>query len=199
MFVSTAVPLHPPKSSLSIDLAAKFGRETSKDTNLMQKAELAIGEYYHIYNRGVDKRIIFSDEYDIERFILSMIEFNALEPIGSLYEKRFSKNKKLGRETSKLAGIYAKGEEVKSEYEYVYQRDYFRTISQFRGIPSICRKFAAWDFGTERCYSARRTARGINLDVKRLKVWQKENPGENPGFFNIVQPQGREKLWLAKG
>lgn len=69
----------------------------------MRKVEFAVGEYYHIYNRGVDKRIIFSDEYDIERFVLSMIEFNTLEPIGSLYEKRFSKNKKLGRETSKKA------------------------------------------------------------------------------------------------
>lgn len=66
----------------------------------MRKVELAVGEYYHIYNRGVDKRIIFSDDYDVERFVLSMIEFNVIEPIGSIYEKRFS-DKKLGRETSK--------------------------------------------------------------------------------------------------
>lgn len=29
-----------------------------------------VDEYYHIYNRGVDKRIIFSDKFDYKRFIL---------------------------------------------------------------------------------------------------------------------------------
>lgn len=67
----------------------------------MRKVELAVGEYYHVYNRGVDKRIIFSDKYDLERFIVSMTEFNTLDPIGSLYEHSFSKGKRLGRETSK--------------------------------------------------------------------------------------------------
>lgn len=65
----------------------------------MRKTELVNGEYYHIYNRGVDKRIIFSDHEDVERFLLSMTEFNTEEPIGSIYEHSFSK--KLGRETSK--------------------------------------------------------------------------------------------------
>ncbi len=30
---------------------------------------LAFGEYYHVYNRGVDKRILFKDETDHRRFI----------------------------------------------------------------------------------------------------------------------------------
>lgn len=50
-----------------------------------RKISLAIGEHYHIYNRGVDKRIIFIDKYDIQRFFKSMIEFNVVDPIGSLY------------------------------------------------------------------------------------------------------------------
>jgi len=45
-------------------------------------------EYYHIYNRGVDKRIIFDDCFDIARFYQSMQEFNSIEPIGSIYENR---------------------------------------------------------------------------------------------------------------
>ena len=36
----------------------------------------AIGEYYHIYNRGVDKRIIFQTGSDFERFYESMFLFN---------------------------------------------------------------------------------------------------------------------------
>lgn len=50
-----------------------------------RKISLAIGEHYHVYNRGVDKRIIFTDKYDIQRFFKSMVEFNVVDPIGSLY------------------------------------------------------------------------------------------------------------------
>ncbi|MBU1046255.1 transposase [Patescibacteria group bacterium] len=45
-------------------------------------------EYYHIYNRGVDKRIIFEDLFDLLRFYQSMQEFNSIEPIGSIYINR---------------------------------------------------------------------------------------------------------------
>ena len=65
----------------------------------MRSIPFAVGEYYHIYNRGVDKRIVFTDEYDIQRFYESLEEFNVLEPIGSLYENSFVK--KLGSLTSK--------------------------------------------------------------------------------------------------
>ena len=40
--------------------------------------------YYHIYNRGVDKRDIFSDVKDLERFKESMRQFNQVDGIGSL-------------------------------------------------------------------------------------------------------------------
>jgi putative transposase len=43
------------------------------------------GEYYHIYNRGVDKRDIFLDDSDYFRFLKSLKEFNQLEPVVSLY------------------------------------------------------------------------------------------------------------------
>ncbi|MFH1978826.1 MAG: transposase [Patescibacteria group bacterium] len=59
----------------------------------MRKTEFANGEYYHIFNRGVDKRKIFSDKYDLQRFFQSMKEFNTLEPIGSIYENSFEKDK----------------------------------------------------------------------------------------------------------
>jgi REP element-mobilizing transposase RayT len=38
----------------------------------MRKDKLAEGEYYHIFNRGVDKRKIFGDEKDFSRFCVSM-------------------------------------------------------------------------------------------------------------------------------
>lgn len=53
----------------------------------MRKTIFENGGYYHIYNRGVDKRKIFNGTEDYFRFLKSMKEFNTIEPIGSLYEK----------------------------------------------------------------------------------------------------------------
>jgi len=38
----------------------------------MRKIEFTNGEHYHIFNRGADKREIFSDTKDYERFLLAM-------------------------------------------------------------------------------------------------------------------------------
>ncbi len=67
----------------------------------MRKVEFANGEIYHVYNRGTDKRTVFEDNDDLNRFIESMQDFNKEEPIGSLYEYSFVKNQ-LGSSTSKL-------------------------------------------------------------------------------------------------
>jgi len=69
----------------------------------MRKVPFRVGEFYHIYNRGVDKRNIFGDKYDVKRFLQSMVEFNTLDPIGSIFENSFKKdpNKKLGHSMSK--------------------------------------------------------------------------------------------------
>lgn len=65
----------------------------------MRKTPFVTGEYYHIFNRGVDKRITFSDESDVQRFYDSIEKFNTIEPIGSIYENSFIQ--KLGSPTSK--------------------------------------------------------------------------------------------------
>jgi len=65
----------------------------------IRKVPFANNEYYHIYNRGVDKRNIFQDINDLNRFFQSMKEFNSIEPIGSIYEQSFNQ---LGGETPKL-------------------------------------------------------------------------------------------------
>ncbi len=62
----------------------------------MRKDPFIIGEYYHIYNRGTDKRIIFKDKYDLERFKKAMEKFNILEPIGHI-KNDLDKSKKRQR------------------------------------------------------------------------------------------------------
>lgn len=65
-----------------------------------RKTPFENGEFYHVYNRGVDKRNIFSDQDDLQRFLQSMTEFNVVDPVGSLYENSF----RLGGPTSKFDG-----------------------------------------------------------------------------------------------
>jgi len=62
----------------------------------MRKVEFANDEYYHIYNRGVDKRDVFCDEKDYARFLTEIKEFNTIEAFGGLYAKYLrNRNKKI--------------------------------------------------------------------------------------------------------
>ncbi len=48
---------------------------------LMQRyIDFAPGEYYHVYNRGVDKRLIYLDESDRERMIKLLYVSNSTKP-----------------------------------------------------------------------------------------------------------------------
>lgn len=73
----------------------------------IRKHTFVIGEYYHVYNRGVDKRNIFLDSYDLQRFLQSLKDFNTLEPIGSIYALSFQKEKLSSRTTKLLVSIIA--------------------------------------------------------------------------------------------
>jgi len=91
-------PWRPHRSHLEAPLPS--GRITH-----MRKVSLVTEEYYHVFGRGVDKRQIFMDLRDYARFLQSMEEFNTIEPIGSIYENSFRKQKhepQLGSSASKL-------------------------------------------------------------------------------------------------
>ena len=67
----------------------------------MRKIQFTNGEYYHIFNRGVEKRDIFSNQRDLNRFFQSINEFNVISPIGSIYTQSFRKNNPLRSLASK--------------------------------------------------------------------------------------------------
>jgi len=63
-----------------------------------RKINFSEGEYYHIYNRGVEKRQIFSDDKDRERFQSLLYLCNSREPVvyrliqgSTLYEQNVGK------------------------------------------------------------------------------------------------------------
>ena len=54
----------------------------------MNKPIFTNNEFYHIYNRGVEKRDVFIDKDDYFRFIHDMFEFNDEESAQNIYYKR---------------------------------------------------------------------------------------------------------------
>ncbi len=55
----------------------------------MKRIALIPGEYYHIYNRGVDKRTIFQDKNDLALILSYLKKFNTIESFGGLRKLRF--------------------------------------------------------------------------------------------------------------
>lgn len=50
----------------------------------MRNLSFSEEEFYHIYNRGVDKRSIFNDLNDVERFLKGLQQFNTKKVIGNI-------------------------------------------------------------------------------------------------------------------
>lgn len=48
---------------------------------MQRKIDFSTGEYYHIYNRGTDKRTIFLDTHDHNRFKTLLYACNSIEPV----------------------------------------------------------------------------------------------------------------------
>ena len=106
----------------------------------MRKHKFVIGEYYHIYNRGVDKRKTIIDENDLYRFLKSIKEFNTKKPIGSIYELSFVKNK-LGTPSTKLS------EKLVSIIAYCINSNHFHlllTPLMEKGIEKFMQKIAGY-------------------------------------------------------
>lgn len=63
----------------------------------MQRPNAFIGGVYHIFNRGVDKRDIFLDDFDRLRFIHDLYEFNDSSPAADSHTKsKFAKQQEVG-------------------------------------------------------------------------------------------------------
>ena len=79
----------------------------------MRKTKFADGEYYHIYNRGVDKREVFCEEKDYLRFLANLRLFNnnsKREERNFILKKRLEQeseqNTELSSEASELSSVF---------------------------------------------------------------------------------------------
>ncbi len=91
----------------------------------IRRQPLVTGEMYHVYNRGVDKRDIFSDKKDIYRFVESIKEFNREDNIKSLSNLRKSKNIS---ENSQIVALPLSGEKLVEVIGYCLNPNHFHFI-----------------------------------------------------------------------
>ena len=74
---------------------------------MKRREKLIVGEYYHIFNRGVEKRSIFNNPNDYLRFLDSMIFFNTEKPGWAVKNLRQSGVEDRPRSEERLVDIVA--------------------------------------------------------------------------------------------
>lgn len=72
----------------------------------MRKHKLASNHIYHVYNRGVEKRIIFKDSQDYSRFVKGLIVFNDTKIVDD-FNDRFNRIINKSHERKPLVDIMA--------------------------------------------------------------------------------------------
>ena len=73
----------------------------------IRKIVFGTGEYYHIFNRGTDKRSIFMDKGDLYYFFDAMFIANQEKPIKDRHNRFRHKTKKNAKKEKKLVSIIA--------------------------------------------------------------------------------------------
>ncbi len=74
---------------------------------MRRKIEFAIGEHYHIRNRGVEKRTIFTKDKDFLRFLESIIYFNTEKPSWIVKDVRESGINAIPKPEERLVDVIA--------------------------------------------------------------------------------------------
>lgn len=68
---------------------------------------IEIDHYYHVFNRGIDGRIIFKDEEDLQYFLDRMFDFNNIQTVGGVFRQNLPVNQKLRSPASQLVSVVA--------------------------------------------------------------------------------------------
>jgi putative transposase len=84
----------------------------------IRKINFAIGEFYHIYNRGNSKQKIFKDEEDYLRFITLLFTCNSVNNFNLFAVSR----------SKESAYLFERGEQIVSIGAYVLMRNHFHIL-----------------------------------------------------------------------
>ena len=73
------------------------------------RRNISKGNYYHLYNRGTEKRIIFNDFQDYYRFIFQMFACNIGSPATNIFKK----------EIISITKLILNGGEIKNKEKFI--------------------------------------------------------------------------------
>lgn len=91
---------------------------------MLRQDPFVTGEYYHIYNRGIDKRVIFKLERDYQRFIMLLYLANSQKSFR--LDDLLSKNK--SHKTFEEVLIFDKGEPLVSVGAWCLMTNHFHLL-----------------------------------------------------------------------
>lgn len=103
-----------------------------------RKTPFVGGEFYHVYNRGTDKRVIFTNEYDYRRFLTLLYLCNSDQSVD------IDKKLREGPTFPELIGI-ERGETIVSIGAYCLMPNHFHILLTEQtdgGISSFMRKLS---------------------------------------------------------
>lgn len=93
---------------------------------MQRKDPFITGEYYHLYNRGVDKRVIFKSENDYRRFIMLLYVANSNSPLPFRLDNLINQQHKKFEEIMSID----KGEVLVSIGAWCLMSNYFHMLAR---------------------------------------------------------------------
>jgi putative transposase len=158
----------------------------------MRKTAFAPGEWYHCYNRGVDKRILFKNTSDYQRFVMLLYASNGTRPVTLKDIGKNSQGPSLG-----LVVEVERGEQLVDVGAYALMPNHYHLLIREcveGGLTTFMRKLGtgyAMSFNLKyqrvgTLFSSRFQARHVDEDsyMRRLVHYIHGNPAElfEPGF-----------------
>jgi putative transposase len=168
----------------------------------MRKVQLVNNEFYHIYNRGVEKRNIFNNERDYYRFIFQMYACNIGSPVNSIFRKEINfaaKNILKGEEVNEGL-IIERHAPLVDILVFCLMKNHFHFILQQRvkgGISKFMQKLGTaytmyFNLSNERSGSLfQGQFKAIHIDNENYLLHLSRYIHLNP--LDFIEPQWREK------
>ena len=159
----------------------------------MKKVQFNSDSYYHVYNRGVDKRDIFLDKRDYQRFLYLLFTCNDTKPIlnSQFYYKGFASIDKYPRERDLLVDILC----------FCLMPNHYHLLLKQRvdnGIPFFMQKFGT---GYTMYFNTRYKRNGVLLQgVFKAKYIDKEEYLTHLSrYIHLNAAELKEPGWKEKG
>ncbi|OHB24588.1 MAG: hypothetical protein A2542_03490 [Parcubacteria group bacterium RIFOXYD2_FULL_52_8] len=136
----------------------------------MRSLEFSEGEYYHVCNRGVDKRQIILDHEDADRFMQGLTTFNSTAPVGGLFVLSCA-----GKEKSVIQQRAKEGQQLVDIICYCLNPNHFHLLLRERAENGIVRLLQRSTMGYSKYFNAKYKRKGTLFSGPFRARWIEDN------------------------